>query len=103
MKNTHNSNVGKKRIIHEYQNWDSIPELNLPELRSNNKLKLRGLLLLFGNEKNSLSFFTKCDLLWQAMSAEANLERYEDEGGQDAKWVEVLEVYNNNAFYFPTE
>ena len=37
------------------------------------------------------------------MSAEANLERYEDEGGQDAKWVEVLEVYNNNAFYFPTE
>ena len=33
------------------------------------------------------------------MSAEANLERYEDEGGQDAKWAEVLEVYNNNAFY----
>ena len=60
-------------------------------------------MLLFGNEKNSLSFFTKCDLLWQAMSAEANLERYEDEGSQDAKWVEVLEVYNNNAFYFPTE
>ena len=52
--------------------------------------------------KRTLSSSKKCDLHWQAMSAEANLERYEDEGGQDAKWVKVLDV-SNNAFYFPTE